>query len=177
MFYLKLILVVALAVLLESQAPQYWDAFRYVDLPLIVTVYFALMRDPVLGMLTGYAAGLSGDLAPGAGPIVGVGGFSKTLIGFVVATVAVRFSLEGPLVRVLVIGVSSLVNSTLYVGLHNLMNQEIARSGWPDILLMRIAFETAANLIFGVIIFWMLDRVFPEATAGSQMRVRRKFYD
>jgi rod shape-determining protein MreD len=176
-FYLKLILVIALAVLIESQASQYWDALRYVDLPLIVTVYFALMRDPVLGMLAGYAAGLSGDLAPGAGPIVGVGGFSKTLIGFVVATVAVRFSLEGPLVRVLVIGFSSLVNSMLYVGLYNVMNQEIARTGWPDVLMMRVAFETAANLIFGVIIFWILDKIFPEATAGSQMRVRRKFYD
>lgn len=177
MFYLKLIIVIVIAVLLESQVPLYWEAFRYVDLPLIVTVYFSLMRNPVLGMVTGFAAGLSGDLAPGAGPIIGVGGFSKTLIGFVVATVAVRFSLEGPLIRVLVIGVSSLFNSLLFIGLYNLMNQEIATSGWPDVLMMRVAFETAANLIFGVFIFWILDKVFPEATAGSQMRVRRKFYD
>jgi rod shape-determining protein MreD len=176
-FYAKVILVIVLAVVLESQIPLYWEAFRYVDLPLLVTVYFALMRDPVLGMLAGYAAGLSGDLTPAAGPLIGVGGFSKTLIGFLVATVAVRFSLEGPLVRVVVIAISSLVNSTLFIGLHNLMNQDAGGSGEPEVLFMRVAFETAANLVFGVLVFWLLDKVFPEATAGSQMRVRRKFYD
>ena len=177
MFYVKLILVIAVAVAAEGLVPKYWEAFKYVDLPLLVTVYFALMRDPILGMLTGYVAGLSGDLAPGSGPVVGVGGFSKTIIGFLVATVAVRFSLEGPLVRVLIIGLSSLVNSALFLGLHNLMDQQLTDEVTSERVAMKVAFETAANLIFGVLIFWLFDKLFPENAPGGAMRVRRRFYD
>jgi rod shape-determining protein MreD len=177
LFYLKLILVLFAAIVVESLLPRYWSAFSYVDLPLIVTVYFALMRDPILGMLTGYAAGLSGDLVPGSGPIVGVGGFSKTIIGFLVATIAVRFSLEGPLVRVLVLGLSSVVNSVLFVGLHNLMDHAVTDEMSPERVAMRVAFEAAANLILGVVLFWLFDKLFPEQAASGQMRVRRRFYD
>jgi rod shape-determining protein MreD len=177
LFYLKLISVLFVAVTVESLLPQYWSPFSYVDLPLIVTVYFALMRDPVLGMLTGYAAGLSGDLAPGSGPIIGVGGFSKTIIGFLVATVAVRFSLEGPFVRVLVIGLSSLVNSVLFIGLHNLMGARLTDEISVERIALKVAFEAAANLVLGVMLFWVLDKLFPEHAASGQMRVRRRFYD
>lgn len=177
MLYLKLIIAVAVAVVLEGYVPNYWAAFRYVDLFLLVTLYFALMRDPVVGMVAGYVAGFCGDLAPGAGPIIGVGGFSKTLIGFVVATVAVRFSLEGPLLRVVVIAVSSIVNTLLYVGLHGLMRNPLADASTTENAVMIVAFEAAANLVFGVIIFWIFDKLFPENAAGSQMRVRRRFYD
>jgi rod shape-determining protein MreD len=176
-FYLKLIFLIAVAVAVESLVPKYWEAFRYVDLPLLVTVYFGLMRDPVLGMLAGYAAGLSGDLAPGSGPIIGVGGFSKTIIGFLVASVAVRFALEGPLVRVLVIALSSLVNSGLFLGLNELMDQGVTGEATSAQLAMKVAFETAANLIFGVIAFWLFDKLFPENAPGGAMRVRRRFYD
>jgi len=176
-FYLKLILVAAVAITLEGFVPKYWDAFKYVDLPLIVTIYFALMRDPIVGMVTGYAVGLGADLTPGAGPIVGVGGFSKTLIGFLVATVAVRFSLEGPLLRVLVLAVSSVVSSGLYIGLNNLMDQGIGDDNTPERFAMKVALETAANLIFGVIIFWLFDKLFPDNAPGGAMRVRRRYYD
>ena len=177
MFYLKLILLIALAVAVEGFVPKYWEPFRYVDLPLLLTVYFGLMRDPVLGMLAGYAAGLCGDLAPGSGPIIGVGGFSKTIIGFLVASVAVRFSLEGPLVRVLVIALSSLVNSALYLGLNELMDQNLTSETTTAQLAVKVALEAAANLIFGVIAFWFFDKVFPENAPGGAMRVRRRFYD
>ncbi len=177
MLYLKLILLVAAAVLLEGFVPNYWHAFRYVDLPLLVTVYFGLMRDPILGMVAGYGAGLGGDLTAGAGPVVGVGGFSKTLIGFLVATVADRFSLEGPLIREHVIAVSSLANSSLFVGLYALMDQPVGVERAPDQMAMTIALEAAANLIAGVVLFWLFDRIFPENAPGGAMRVRRRFYD
>ena len=177
MFYFKLILVVTVAIVLEGFVPNYWEAFRYVDLPLLVTVYFALMRDPLVGMLTGYGAGFGADLAPGSAPMIGVGGFSKTLIGFLVATVAVRFSLEGPLTRVLVIGLSSLANSALFIGLYDIMDQKLTSEMTPERVAMKVAFEAAANLVFGVLLFWLFDKIFPENAPGGAMRVRRRFYD
>jgi len=175
--YLKILIVIILAVALDSQVPTWWSAFRYVDMALLVTVYFALMRDPIVGMLVGYVAGLAGDLAPGAGPVIGVGGFSKTALGYLIAMVAVRFQLEGAMLRVAVIAVSSVVNSAMFVGLHGLMGQSLTQETPPEQVVLRVLLEAAANLIAGVGLFWLLDRVFPENAPGAAMRVRRRFYD
>ena len=175
--FLKIVLVLLVAAVLEGQVPLYWSAFRYVDLPLIVTVYFALMRDPLLGMVVGCAAGLGGDVAPGAGPIVGVGGFSKTVIGFLIASIGVRFSLEGPLVRILVLGLASLLNSLLFVVLYGFFDQDLKVESTPGDLARTIGFEMAANLIVGVFIFLVFDKFFHEKSSQGQMRVRRRIYE
>jgi len=175
--YLKILIVIIFAVALDSQVPTWWEAFRYVDMTLLVTVYFALMRDPVVGMLTGFVAGLAGDLAPGAGPVVGVGGFSKTSIGYLIATIAVRFSLESAPIRVLIIAVSSLANSALFIVLHGLMGQSLTQEAAPERLVLKVLIEATANLVAGVGLFWVLDRIFPENAPGGAMKVRRRFYD
>ncbi|MCC6744574.1 MAG: rod shape-determining protein MreD [Acidobacteria bacterium] len=177
MLYLKILIVIIFAVALDSQVPTWWEAFRYVDMTLLVTVYFALMRDPVVGMLTGFVAGLAGDLAPGAGPVVGVGGFSKTSIGYLIATIAVRFSLESAPIRVLIIAVSSLANSALFIVLHGLMGQSLTQEAAPERLVLKVLIEATANLVAGVGLFWVLDRIFPENAPGGAMKVRRRFYD
>jgi rod shape-determining protein MreD len=175
--YLKLIFVVVAAVVLEGLITKVWGPLHYVDLFLLITVYFGLMRDPWQGLWVGFFSGIAGDLAPGAGPIVGVGGFSKTLIGFVVATIGVRVSLEGPLIRVVIVGLSSLVNSLLYFGLHNLMGQSLNDNLAPETLAMRIGFETTANLFGGVFIFWLFDKIFAEQASGGKMQVRKRYYE
>src|SRR5437764_1097995 len=115
MLFAKVVVSIGVAVALQGLIPRFWQPFNYVDLPLVITVYFALMRNPVLGMLVGYVAGLGGDLAPASGAVVGVGGFSKTIIGFVVANVGVRIPLQGPFTRILVLGLAALVNSLLFI--------------------------------------------------------------
>ena len=112
MLFVKIVVAVVVAVVLQGLIPVYVRSFSYVDLALLVTVYFALMRDPVLGMFVGFAAGLAGDIAPAAGHVAGVGGFSKTLIGFVVASIGVRFPLQGPFTRLLVIGLAKSTRSS-----------------------------------------------------------------
>jgi len=83
----KIILTIFIVLLLQMLLPTYLPFFKYVDLPLVVTVYFGLQRAPMLGMLTGTALGLGGDRV--AGGILGVGGFAKTLIGYLVAVASV----------------------------------------------------------------------------------------
>src|SRR4029453_1280315 len=110
---------------------NYLRFFRYIDLPLLVTVYFGLQRAPVLGMVAGLLAGLGGDAIGGG--ILGVGGFSKTLIGYLVGAASVRLSLENPLARLSVMTVASAGNTILFVGLHQLLEQSLPYvSTWPD---------------------------------------------
>jgi rod shape-determining protein MreD len=176
-FYLKIIVVIAVAVVLQGFGPRFWSPFRFVDLALLVTIYFALMRDPVTGMVTGYVAGFGSDLGSASGPILGVGGFSKTVIGFLIASVAVRFTLEGPLVRIVVIALSTLVDRAMFVGLHAMVGMSLTDETTPQVLAMKFLFSAAANVVLGVILFWILDRVFPEQSKRGQMRVQRRFYD
>ena len=175
--FLKILGAIVVAVTFQGLVPRFWEAFNYVDLPLILTVYFGLMRDPLVGMVAGCLAGLAGDLAPGAGGIIGVGGFSKTVIGFFIAMTSIRIPLEGPFTRILVLALSSLANSLLYIGLHALLDQDATAGLSVGEVARRVGFQTAANLIAGVFIFWLSDKIFPENAPQGQMRVQRRFYD
>ena len=53
----------------------------------------------------------------------------------------------------------------------------LAVTGDFERLAMKVAFEAAANLVFGVLLFWLFDKIFPENAPGGAMRVRRRFYD
>jgi rod shape-determining protein MreD len=175
--YLKIAVVLLVAAFLEGFVPNYWQAFSLVDLPLLVAVYVALMRDPWLGMGVGCAAGLVGDNVPGAAPIMGVGGFTKTAIGFFVAFVATKVSLEGPLTRVLVLALSAFFNGLMMVALYGLFDRAVGQGRSTADMARTVGYETAANLVFGVFIFYFLDKVFAEKVAEGQMRVRRRYYE
>jgi hypothetical protein len=48
----KIAVTIVVALLLQMLLPKYLAFFRYIDLPLLVTVYFALQRAPIaIGML------------------------------------------------------------------------------------------------------------------------------
>ena len=110
----KIALTIVVALLLQMLLSNYLRFFRFIDLPLLVTVYFGLQRAPVLGMVTGMIAGLGGDAV--AGGILGVGGFTKTLIGYLVGAASVRLSLENPLARLSVVAIASAGSTVLFVG-------------------------------------------------------------
>ena len=71
----------------------------YLELPLLMVVYFALVRrEPVSAVFYGAAVGLFQDAlsAPGTHPI-GMYGIVKTLVGYFAASVSQRFDVENPI--------------------------------------------------------------------------------
>ena len=62
---LKVALVLAVAIILQSTLRAVWPPLVYVDLPLIVVVYFALQRDALQALLVGAIAGLATDALSG----------------------------------------------------------------------------------------------------------------
>ncbi len=60
-----------------------------VNLVLVAVIYVALAFGPVAGLLAGTVGGLVQDAL--AGGIVGIGGFSKTLVGFLVGLLGAQF--------------------------------------------------------------------------------------
>ena len=132
-------------------------------------------------MVVGLAAGLGDDIIGGG--ILGVGGFSKTLIGYIIAFASVRLSLDNPLARLGVVAVASVVNTALFVGLYQMLQQnqisehaiQLAGS-WPQ-LLRTAGWKALADCVAAIVLFFVLDRVFYEQTAVRRMAIKRRFYE
>ncbi|MGH9559470.1 MAG: rod shape-determining protein MreD [Bryobacteraceae bacterium] len=86
------------AILFQVYVPRFFTQLSYLELPLLVTVYFAMMRrSPAAGVLFGMGVGLAQDsLSPHP---LGMFGIVKTLAGYFAASVSQRFNVESPLAR------------------------------------------------------------------------------
>jgi rod shape-determining protein MreD len=87
-----------------------------IDLVLVVVVWTALQFGPAAGLLTGAAAGIAQDVLSAG--IIGVGGFSKTLVGFGAGVVGSQFIVANALPRFVVLVVGAVVNEIVFLGLY-----------------------------------------------------------
>ncbi len=93
-----LMMVPLVALILQLYLPHLSEYFGYLDLPLLVTVYFSLMRhSQVQGILLGALMGIAQD-ALSAQPL-GLFGIVKTLVGYFAASVSQRFDVDNPAIR------------------------------------------------------------------------------
>lgn len=92
------ILIPLAAILFQVYVPRFIETLSYLELPLLVTIYFSLMRrQPVAGALIGAAIGLLQDSL--SHHEVGLYGISKTLVGYCAASISQRFDVENPALR------------------------------------------------------------------------------
>ncbi|MDX2153585.1 MAG: rod shape-determining protein MreD [Bryobacteraceae bacterium] len=88
-----LILIPLAAILFQVYVPKFVPALSYLDLPLLVTVYFSLMRrKPITGSLIGATIGLVQDSL--SHQPLGMYGIVKTLVGYFSASVSLRFDVD-----------------------------------------------------------------------------------
>ena len=86
------------AILFQVYVPQFFKYLSYLELPLLVTVYFSLARrSPVAGVLFGAGIGLVQD-SLSYHPL-GMYGIAKTLTGYFAGSISQRFEVENPVVR------------------------------------------------------------------------------
>lgn len=95
-----LLVIPLIAILFQVYVPLFFQFLAYLDLPLLVTVYFALMRrSPVAGTFIGALIGLAQDSL--SKTKLGMYGIVNTLVGYFAASVGLRFDVEHPLIRLL----------------------------------------------------------------------------
>ena len=92
-----------------------------IDLVLVVVVWTALQFGPAAGLLTGAAAGLSQDVLSAG--IIGVSGFSKTLVGFGAGAVGSQFIVTNAPTRFVVLVIGAVVNELVFLGLYAAIEQ------------------------------------------------------
>ncbi len=165
---LKIAICVALAVLLQATLSALWQPLVYIDFPLIAVVYFALQRDATLAVITATLAGLSVDAlnaASDGGALLGAGGFSKTLVAYLIAALSARVLLDNPLTRIPVLAGASAIDSVIYFGLHGLFTQPPAAP-----FVETLAFRLIATTVVGTLLFYLLDMFI-----GDRAQQRRQF--
>jgi rod shape-determining protein MreD len=177
----KIVLSIVVALFLQLLLSKYVGVFKYLDLALLVLVYVSLQRAPVQGMLTGLAAGLGSDVVSGG--ILGVGGFSYTLIGYIISMASVRFSLENRLARLGVVALASIANTLLFVGLYLMLEQNrIAQqilpftNNWAQLGRI-VGYKALADTVAAVFVFVILDRIFYEQVTARRMAIKRRVYE
>ena len=146
------VLVPLAALVLQAFLPRLLGRFTYMDLPLLVTIYFALgRRNPVHGTLLGALLGIMQDgLTQGA---IGIHGIANTICGYLSASIGVRVVVENHTIRTVLTFAFSLLASGIaffvtrgLLGLHFDWN-------WLDELL-----NAAGNSLIGLGLFPLLDR-------------------
>ena len=151
-FRVWIVIAVALgAILFQVYVPRHVPFLRFLELPLLITVYFALVRrNQISGLTVGAVIGLAQD-SLSEHPL-GMFGIIKTLVGYFAASVGVRLDVEHPLIRLL-------LGFFFYV-FHQLMFWVMTRAllGKPMSLdLATTAVEGVLNAIVGVVLFLFLD--------------------
>ena len=102
------------ALVLQAWLPRVVGRYDWFDLPLVVTVFFALgRRNPLQGTLMGAVMGLFEDaLSHNA---IGINGIAKTIVGFLAGSVGIRIDVDNHTIRVLLTFGLSLLSSAIYL--------------------------------------------------------------
>ncbi len=132
-----------------------------VNLVLVAIVYLALAYGPVTGMLAGAIGGLTQDAL--AGGIVGIGGMSKTIIGFAVGVLGAQFNLTSTVPRLVMFVAATFVHELMFEGLHSLMGGRPFAVQYSATLV-----QALVNGLVGVAAFLIVERG-PEAMQRRRM--------
>ena len=162
---LKIAVLLVVAIALQSALRAIWQPLAYVDLALILVVYFALQREPLQALVVAAAAGLATDVISGPPALLGAGGFSKTLTAYAVYFVASRVMLDTTLLRIPVLAGAALIDNLIYVEAHRLLGQRP-----PMPLVQSLSFKLIATSVAGSFLLYLYDSYLSE-----RARQRRKF--
>jgi rod shape-determining protein MreD len=137
------------------------------DLVLVGVVFAALQWGPAAGIMAGTVGGLMQDLL--AGEIVGVGGLSKTVMGFLAGVVGTQFMLTQPHARVAVLAVTSVLHRLMMLTLDGLIDQQ-----WPAVSWSAMLIETAINSGSAFVLFQATNAL-PGVIERQRMSRRSSF--
>src|ERR1019366_2617033 len=109
-----------LALLLQTFLPLKLPLAHLMDFPLLITIYFALVRrDKLFGIGLGTALGLLQDaLSHG---YIGIFGIAKAIVGYLAASASTRFELDSLVARTVLTGGFVLVHSLTLVALQHVL--------------------------------------------------------
>jgi rod shape-determining protein MreD len=147
------VLVALAAILFQVYVPRFFQFLGFLEMPLLVVVYFAIMRrNQISGLVVGALVGLAQD-SLSKNPL-GMFGIVKTLVGYFAASVGVRLDVEHSLMRLALGFFFYFFHQLLYWVMERAM---LGLAGpFP---LQQTALRAILNAVVGVALFLFLDRL------------------
>jgi rod shape-determining protein MreD len=144
---------VILALLLEAFLPLHLRWAEMVDLPLLVTIYFALSRrNPSAGLLLGMVIGVAQDSL--SHTPIGLYGICKTIVGFVASSIGARLDVEHPIARCLLTFLFFHLHNAVFVFINRLL---LARP--EPYMETRVFIASITSAALTIVLFPLLDRL------------------
>jgi len=146
-------LVPLVALVLQAWLPRALRGYAWFDLPLVITVYFALgRRSPIQGTLMGAFMGLFEDAL--TQHAIGVNGIAKTIVGFLAASVGIRIDVENHTIRLALNFLLSLLASAICVFITRMLLGLNLEWSWIIELI-----KAVDNSLIAMVLFPLLDRL------------------
>ena len=154
-FHVTVVVGVAFfALLLQAYLPVLHPRLgEWLELPLLVTLYFGLSRrNPSTGLMLGMSIGLLQDAV--GGTFLGLYGIAKTLVGYGASSVGGRIDVEHPLARLVLAFVFFHVHQLAFA----LTNRLLVAEPTPYFT-MSLLVASMVNAVVAVALFPLLDRL------------------
>ena len=141
------------AILFQVYVPLFFQFLGFLEMPLLVVVYFALMkRSQISGLMVGALVGLAQD-SLSKNPL-GMFGIVNTLVGYFAASVGLRLDVEHGFIRLLLIYFFFVFHQFFYwVMVRALLGQQLAFDVQRTLILALL------NAVVGVSLFHFLDKL------------------
>ncbi len=143
---------ILVALLLQTILPLKIPVAGLMDFPLLVTVYFTLIRqNKIFGIALGTGLGLVEDaLSHG---YLGMFGMAKALVGYLAASAAAQFNVESLFARSAVAAGLVLIHNLAMAGLHRALLDPP-----PPFLPLDLVTSVLVNVALSLVLFPLLDR-------------------
>ena len=167
-----IVLVLAVALLVQTVMIRVVaDGAVPVDLVLVVVVFTALFRGPVVGLWTGTVSGIFQDVLSGG--IVGVSGLTKSVIGLLVGIVGAEFVVSTIWHRLAVLLAASVFHTLLFLGVHSLLGTMM-----PTSVISLVLVQAVSNAFSGIIsaaLVWIVPVAVRRVRHRRTLLVRRNW--
>ena len=144
------------AIFLQAYLPTAWHGrlhfFSVFDLPLLVTIFFAVARrNPASGTITGALIGLTQDAL--TANFIGLYGMAKSVVGYAASSVAAKIDVENPGSRLILTFGFYLLQRAAYLLVQRGLMRQPASPEW-----MHALGAALANGLLSIVAFALLDR-------------------
>lgn len=120
------------------------------DLPLLVTIFFAVARRrPIAGLITGAIIGTLQDAW--TGHPIGLFGIAKTIVGYLGSSLGVKVDVDNPGSRFLMTFAFVLIHRFIYMAINLLLVGGSEAWNWGHTILSALANGLAAVVLFAVL--------------------------
>jgi len=146
------LIVMLVALVVQALVPKLIGQRFWFDIPLVITIYFALARrSPIGGMLLGGVMGVFQDAL--TGHPIGIYGIAKTIAGYLAASVGIRIDVQNTIIRVMLNFSLTVLCTAIYLFIYRVLLGMEFSWNWPNTIIQAIG-----NSVLALFIFPMLDR-------------------